>query len=542
MESLVDAASQWKVVQSQLVTAINAFHEACVALEAAANRTRNPLGDCSSTKAIMQDINACLPSITSHRRHLYSAELILRRTFNSSTSLVPISKLPPELLCPALSFVIRSSPCIINNRSARGDDGMGLAPEMLVVIQLVCSQWYHLVVNTPSLWSHVDVLGSQPSTGDDGPISKFTQIRLERAVGAPICLHFHKSVREYPDFRVALFLRPYLRSAYSVVFPGYHSERLALTISEVCSSHSAPGLVHPLGTPGNDLPPRAKHPDWPNRTFYGITDLRIGYMGSGKGSSHNSYRLEHLLAMLSSNPLIRILRVHEIPPYFDSGARSPTLISLPHLELLEVGKGITNYDLLTALEPGTVGMDLRLDAPRTEKDLIAMQSFSERSRIKSLTLKIRTCGKWWYLNPYILSMPHLRALFLDANSSTFDDPDLVKTVLLTGHVPYLERLPADDYIWRCSASFSNLKIIGLAPSLAWGDTSVLQLAPLVTAYSLDMLVLAAKYAPPDDPPCDPTIWSWVSKRVKSTALLRKDSEYGSTQYYDEWDLFMETLR
>ncbi|KAG8728874.1 hypothetical protein FRC10_004506 [Ceratobasidium sp. 414] len=534
-----DAMGQWKAARSQLTAAVDTFYEACVTLEAAADWTRTTLGDYSSAETIIRDVAACLPNIKSYRRHLYSAELILCRTFNSSTSLVPISKLPPELLCSILSLVLRSSPCIVDNLSTRPDDEVDVALEMLVVIQLVCNRWHHLVLNTPSFWSHVDVLGNYTSTSDDAVISELTHVRLKRAAGAPTCLHFHESVREYPDSRVALFLRPYLHNSYSVVLPGDCNERLFLTISEACSSHCAPDLIRPINAPGNDLP-QAAHPDWPKRTFYGITDLRMGYTGSRMGSQGNSYQLEHLLAMLSSNPLIRILRLRGIPPYFDRDDRNPTLISLPDLEVLEIENVRTDCTLLSKLKAGTVGLDLRLDAPGTEEDLIAVRSFSERSRIKSLTVKTGLGMNFRYLNPCISSMPHLRALFLD--DSTTRDSELMKGVFLTGRVPYIQSLPTDDCIWGYSASFPNLKVIGLAPSVSWRDTSVLQLAPLVTAYSLDLLVLTDRYAPPDDPPCDPTIWSWVSKRVKSTALLRKNTGYSNKQYHDEWDLFMETLR
>ncbi|KAG8706149.1 hypothetical protein FRC08_001239 [Ceratobasidium sp. 394] len=275
---------------------------------------------------------------------------------------------------------------------------------------------------------------------------------------------------------------------------------------------------------------KAMHLSWPKMTFSGIIDLRIGYMGP----LSDIYYLDHLLAILSSNPLICILH---LPPSFDSDTHSSrTLIRLPHLELLEIGRRKPDYSLLSKLEPGAAALDLRLGAPQTEEHTIAMQAFSERLRIISLTMKIEGGTKLPYLRPCISSMPHLRTLFLDVGFSRAHILDYMESALLTGYVPYLESLPVNDYGWCCSANLPNLKIIGLAP----GDTTVLQLAPLVTAYSLDLLVLVTRLVQPRDPPCLPYIWNWVPKHVKSTALVKKDSDCDVTR--DPWDSFMEILR
>ncbi|KAG8706150.1 hypothetical protein FRC08_001240 [Ceratobasidium sp. 394] len=520
MPLLIGAMEQWKVAQSQLFDAIDTFHEACVALEAAADPSRTTLDDYSFTESIMRDVASCLPIVKSQiRPRLYSAELILCRMLNTSTSLVPIHQLPPEILCSALSFSIFSSPCFAQ-QLANGPKEHEVCLDTLAILQLVCSRWRHLVVNTPSLWSHVDVLGRHPSTGGDALVSRLTQTRLARAARAPICLHFHKSVREYRDYRVAIFLQPYLRGAYSIILTPPCGELLVRTISEICSNHCAPDLIPHRNTPCNDLP-KAVHLDWPKRAFYGITDLQI----ESTDLPHKTYHLEHLLGMLSSNPLIRFLRIYQVPSPFDSGIHRRTLIGLSHLELLEFGSVGAEYTLLSMLQPGMVGLDLRLWAPWKEEDLVAIQSFSERSRIKSLSLKIQYNTELWYLRASISSMPHLRALFLDISWSRHHISDLIEDVLLTGHIPHVARLPTDDYVWECSALFPNLNAIGLITSSPWGDEDKLLLAPLVTVYSLDLLVLAVHYGHPHEPPCGPEIWDWVSKHVKSTALVRRETGF-----------------
>ncbi|KAG8681857.1 hypothetical protein FRC08_015357 [Ceratobasidium sp. 394] len=334
MNSLVEAARQWKVAQSGLFEAINAFHDACTAFAAAADWSHKELGDCTSVEAIIREVAVCLPDIKSYREHLYSAELAVCRIFNNSTSLVPISKLPPEIFCRTLSLAVSSSPCIIDKRNDSEDDGEVSTLGILAVIQLVCSRWRRLVVNAPSLWSHVDILGNHPSTGGNDLVSKLTRIRLGRAAGTPICLHFHQTVREYPDFRVALFLQPYLLKAYSVILSDWCPGPLARTIIEACSSHTVPDLNISSHTPRNLEPNllQTTQLGWPRRTLYGIVDLQIKDLDPRLGS----YHLDQLLAILSSNPLIRTLRLDLVPRYSSREPRSFPRVSLPHLELLEL--------------------------------------------------------------------------------------------------------------------------------------------------------------------------------------------------------------
>ncbi|KAG8681845.1 hypothetical protein FRC08_015365, partial [Ceratobasidium sp. 394] len=458
MNSLVEAARQWKVAQSGLFEAINAFHDACTAFEAAADWSHKELGDCTSVEAIIREVAICLPDIKSYRQHLYSAELAVCRIFNNLTSLVPISKLPTEIFCRTLSLAVSSSPCLIDKPNVSEDDEKDGSLGILAVIQLVCSRWRHLVINTPSLWSHVDILGNHPSTGDNDLFSKFTRIRLRRAAGIPICLHFHQTVREYPDFRVALFLQPYLHKAYSVIFSKC-PVLLVRTIIETCSSHTVPDLNISSHIP-RDLETnllQTMQLGWPRRTLSRIVDLQIKSSDFRLGS----YRPDPLLVMLSSNPLIRTLRLDFMPRHSSREPQSFPRVSLPHLELLEVW-GINSYSFLSELTPGTADLDLRLSAPWDEEDFVVeLRSFSERSRIKLLTLNTIGDTSLEYLRPCISSMPHLYGLFLDDGFYPYSTKHMISNTLLAGDVPKLDRLPTPGHIWTCSALFPNIKVFGL---------------------------------------------------------------------------------
>ncbi|KAG8725201.1 hypothetical protein FRC09_006035 [Ceratobasidium sp. 395] len=450
---IIDAFAQFESAQGQLMLAVDTFYDACVALYQAAV---TPEGDNTHQIWLDQKLAHTIDQMNSFAAvegKLRRSRGILNRAIGVSGGLVPINVLPVEVLSKIFMHTIPQRNCIDTI-----DVDLQLSP--LVVIPSVCAPWRQVALDTPTLWTHIDLFK------EDHPATN-TRIALwvQRARHAPAHLHF-KSYRFFEDEELASETKGILTRAESFVF-SYSPESY---LRDVFNRYDACGrsdrlkvvAMGPVAWRNEDF----GHFHWSSYVPHTLTTLKLVYT-----SDRITPTLDELMALLSRTPNLRTLALRDVSISMSPSSTYPE-ISLPNLEYFEsypnnsTRQSYSNSTkhLMRSIVPGSRELDVWGDMGRSddkEHDL-ELRRFLRRSRVTCWHTGYFTPGDEVRLSQYLDHLPELRFLSLDFNlEPTYDILDaLIAPVEGQGYrarCPMLRtlRLSQGDISWQGQAQLKR---------------------------------------------------------------------------------------
>ncbi|KAG9119305.1 hypothetical protein FRC07_005726 [Ceratobasidium sp. 392] len=193
------ALHTWKSARILLADAIQSYLSACATLSVACARpTHTPLERTVVEDALVA-VDSELTSLTSEAKALRDAQVGLSTLRNKSGKLTRINALPPEIL--TYIFKLSTTYCM-RDKAAKG---------CYNALARVDIYWRQLALDTPELWTHIDISPDAP-TGRS--LYEASKLQLERAKGEPVYLHLHELKQPYGTPHVEVrrlkdFLAPY---------------------------------------------------------------------------------------------------------------------------------------------------------------------------------------------------------------------------------------------------------------------------------------------------------------------------------------------
>ncbi|CEL60353.1 hypothetical protein RSOLAG1IB_09571 [Rhizoctonia solani AG-1 IB] len=130
--------------------------------------------------------------ITSLETKLLRARAAINWSRNNANTHLTINDLPSELLAHILDLVCRSHPCAQKEYSALTFKKKQTNP---VAFSLVCSHWRTVVLNTPALWTHIDI--STSNILNKLCLNGIARFHLSHVGRLPVHLHVFDS-RDFP--------------------------------------------------------------------------------------------------------------------------------------------------------------------------------------------------------------------------------------------------------------------------------------------------------------------------------------------------------
>ncbi|KAG8722722.1 hypothetical protein FRC08_012601 [Ceratobasidium sp. 394] len=164
------AIEEWEAARTLLVDGIQSFLAASIALRAVCVGPSHQVFESRTIEATLITLNSELDALALQECRLRDTRMLLATMRNRSSTLVRINTLPPEILVHI--FRLSRIRCVL--------DGDGDPPSFL----WVCSYWRQIAVNTPGLWSHIDITPNTP-----GGLMK---LMLECTQGIPFYLHVYE--------------------------------------------------------------------------------------------------------------------------------------------------------------------------------------------------------------------------------------------------------------------------------------------------------------------------------------------------------------
>ncbi|KAG8716945.1 hypothetical protein FRC08_008485 [Ceratobasidium sp. 394] len=400
-----DPFEAWQTALACLKQAVGTFLDACATLHQAIDHPRAVSMDRSLTEANILQVYNQMGSVETIERKMFAFRALLHRIINGSTILVPVNVLPPELLCRVFELTIPPLP-----RFYRNSFSFKLHP--LVVIPSVCVRWHRITTTACSLWSHIDI-GSWPlTTKARTAMLERVQTWLERAHGAPLHLNFRGKCEEDlgNDMQLAAILQPHMASATSLAFRQTDDSLFRTMLGLFASFSSRPLtslVVDDVDLP-NDTDIHSGQFTWPMSILHGVVDLQLSHLSAPICPS-----LDELASILSNSPHLRTLHLQYLDFVADQTGGSPK-ISFPGLRTLRLTpmNSPQLQKILSALAPGSHGLDVRLDLPdQNNSDCIAtIQAFFQRSNVTHLFLQNLRYNSGLQLADYLDCMPGLQFL------------------------------------------------------------------------------------------------------------------------------------
>ncbi|KAG8724484.1 hypothetical protein FRC09_018086 [Ceratobasidium sp. 395] len=409
---IIDAFAQFESAQGQLAVAVDTFYDACVALYQAAVRPEDDDADHSWLEKKLAPMVDQLNSFAAVEGKLRRSLGVLNRATNVSRKLVPINLLPVEVLSKVFMYTIPQRDCI---------DTIDVYPRLspLIVIPSVCASWRQVALNTPSLWTHIDLFK------EDHPSTK-NRITLwvQRARHAPVHLHF-KSYRFFEDEELVSETKGILTRAESFVF-SYSPEGY---IRDIFNHYDAGGrsdrlkliAIGPVAWRNEDF----GHFHWSSYVPHTLTTLKLVYT-----SDRITPTLDELMALLSRTPNLRTLALRDVRLTMNPSSTYPE-ISLPNLEYFESypnnspRPSYSNFTkhLMRSIVPGSRELEVWVDVGSFddgEHDL-ELRRFLRRSRVTCWHTGYFKPGDEVRLSQYLDRLPELRFLSLDFNRDPSHD-------------------------------------------------------------------------------------------------------------------------
>ncbi|KAG8734709.1 hypothetical protein FRC10_011523, partial [Ceratobasidium sp. 414] len=328
-----------------------------------------------TNESILTSLEKELPMLHLEVLKLYEAITDLKKLRNTSTMLVPINRLPTEVLAYTFDGAVSES----NLPQARWSKAQKPA-EVAVLLASVSSHWRQVALATPALWSYIDL--------DPRGQLEYQRLWLERSASHPLHIRFCKASPSYHSLAqeraVADLIQPHLPRCQSLCLS--LSERLAqLVLPQACGSCNRTSKnLHSLTLFSDDdyhgirsytanvteheleqflRPVRAIHlhntqiGNWSSAAFHGLTELTLDDIFAPMLPTP-----QQLVNILRASPELRSLRLSSLAmpptPSYEVG-----IVNLEKLEVLSLKNLPTPFTLwlLGRLVPRSEGLALRID-------------------------------------------------------------------------------------------------------------------------------------------------------------------------------------
>ncbi|KAG8791149.1 hypothetical protein FRC12_010029 [Ceratobasidium sp. 428] len=398
----MEAIKILQAAQTALEEAASNFLHACTTLKLVAVPSLASIPGQLTFENNLDNILSSIDTASLVENRVCESRVILKKLLNMSTTRVPVHKLPIETLSYIFSIVAASSPC-------RPADNQR---DNLLDIPQVCVRWNRVAVDTPSLWSHIDINLSYFSVAT---ALERARLWLNRCHNMPIHLHLDDGSSLIPQADVPdilAVLEPHAGLVCSLVFSSFCHYSIVRALLGLVDS----GPLNTLVISGV-------------ANAFGQRDPSSRAIGLLRGLTLlDLYHLEELICpslgdiadILSGSPALHTLRLRSLFYQSDS-SQIHSDIPLPLLRFLEISGVRCNkvLRLLSKLVPGVLEMDVRLDAEYFKDDGFNSPShqFLARSNIVSLAIYYSSSHDSANRSlTYLAYVPHLRVLQLGSTN------------------------------------------------------------------------------------------------------------------------------
>ncbi|QRV88560.1 F-box-like protein [Ceratobasidium sp. AG-Ba] len=420
------ALEAWEEGCALLFDAIKAYQASCDTFRAACMASLGQPDGFANLEETLLAINSRLGCLETYEDTLRNERMLLAAMRNTSGTLVRINSLPPEVLAKVFK---PSKTCYIGHKSVR-----------LYELSHVCTRWRRIVLNTPDLWTHIDIGPRVPNAR--------SRLFLENSRNNPICVHLSEGLESYKESKlqdnviheVVQTLMPHIQRVHTLDIQSQVDQRLPMAVAQIWLEFGDPRLPKALsiflpdgnGTStvidGSDKTGiRLEHPEnthqilctirklhvqaarfsWNSPAYRDLTDLRA----YGETFVFN-LKAPELFNILASSPNLETLRLESIVVSRPKGWTVPLPIAFNRLRTLMVHRYPLD-SLVVLLSMITLVSECTVSVGTYNPDDSEIVAFFSRSRITTL------CQSFFYGNDGILSLgshldvlPHLRTIVL----------------------------------------------------------------------------------------------------------------------------------
>ncbi|QRV93214.1 F-box-like protein [Ceratobasidium sp. AG-Ba] len=348
IDDVRSSLGEWKAARALLSSALQSYLTACNNLTTTCTRPAHLPSERSAVDEALVVVDSELGTLASEIHSLRTSHISMCALRNRSGKLTRINILPPEVLRHI--FRLSNVYCVRHSRVRKCYNALSQ----------VDMYWRQVALNTPELWTHVDVI---PDTVDR-TMYGLSSLMLERSKGEMIHLHVY-SPRD-GSFRNGLqerdlkkFISPILSRVVTLHLESDTSaSRFLSLVMGLWEKIGIASIKHLFIRVSNDsfvshfniswaqgLPERASHIhlqtlhlqnatlNWRHVTFHNLVDFRLGRtIDTGI-----SMDITQLAATLSASPKLAILKLCNV----SIGRRDTTetpLVALDSLQVLNLVK------------------------------------------------------------------------------------------------------------------------------------------------------------------------------------------------------------
>ncbi|KAG8721334.1 hypothetical protein FRC09_008054 [Ceratobasidium sp. 395] len=347
-ESAIQSAlTEWKAARALLSSTIQSYLVACATLHAMCIRPSSQAQEHFFVEEAFKLVDLELRSMTFEEDELRDTRILLSKMRNTSTRLALANTLPVEIL--EKIFLQSRTYCA-------HDSGAKLSYNALTGVS---TYWRRVAINTPELWTHIDV-------GPDISTQSLAKVLLGRTRDIPVYMHvFEPTVSgDSAITKLTGFLAPFINRVCSLDLETYsHSRNLAKSVIDLWIKRGSSMLreltiyrpngsevlrpTNPRVTEGQrkTLPAlqilhlHSSKFSWDSPVYHGLVDLRI--QGDDFADIEiSALQLANVLAMSPDMASLRLWRVRIAA----SRGWVPTPIVLGRLHVLNLvhlfGEGV----------------------------------------------------------------------------------------------------------------------------------------------------------------------------------------------------------
>ncbi|QRV93210.1 F-box-like protein [Ceratobasidium sp. AG-Ba] len=350
IDDVRSSLGEWEAARALLSSALQSYLATCNSLTATCTRPARTLPERNAVEDALVVVDSKLGTLSSEIQSLHASHLSMCALRNRSGRLTRINVLPPEVLRQI--FLLSTIQCVRNIR-AKG---------LYNTLSQVDMYWRQVALNTPELWTHVDVSPATPTRS----FYELSRVVLERSREEMVHLHVYEPRKSSfggptPDVEIhtlKTFLAPFITRVASLNLETETSSTYLvhsvmrlwgkigtgmiqhLSVSLPTDGHSyyldIPSGRRTQGVSSTHL--RTLHVknislNWDSVACQNLVDLRLH--GPGDLASRMDFKM--LAMMLAASPRLRVLKLYE-KDIIRWGDQVVSSIVLEHLEVLNLVK------------------------------------------------------------------------------------------------------------------------------------------------------------------------------------------------------------
>jgi hypothetical protein len=438
MQSNEDVRQQWRDARDHLDIAIQRFLERTIALDTA---IRDPINRSIIDDTILE-VTDDLNNMLSRVENLKISQATLNQIRNRSDVLVPINKLPSEILVSIFQFSTWAGSCGQYDLSATSIEQHHSATTLFSLTS-ICTHWRSILIHTPSFWSHARIqLETETERGLELNCNR-VQLCFQRAQHLPLCVGLEGQLDSQSVSMIADCLRPYIGNMKSLKLADIGDFDILGQFLSFWLANGQAGSVQNLlvwrngrkrrfcklqsidkpsqGTIDSFLQPirvlrlNGAHFDWDSPAYCGLVMLHVGSL-----DILASPTLGDILGVLAACPQLKILQLYNMSIRAgDQDDLQP--MDLPELKVLDLSRldseGVCL--LLPMIHPQSEDFGVRVDLHADSITASVVQSFLARTSVTVLFIAHPPSSDG--ITEYLSATQNLHTLILDMGSEPGDD-------------------------------------------------------------------------------------------------------------------------